>query len=224
MVQLLVGPEWFYGLDTLFETFSIIVSFLVGVLAYKIYKLTSQKKYLNFCTAFLMIAAALSFKIISNFVVFYKTVEKTFYGLFTVTYTHSFDFINLASLYLFRVMFLIAFLIILINIYGIKDKKIISLIVFLSIVSIFFSNFTYLLFHLILALVIGFISFHYFKNYSSKKRRTALLVMLSFLAIFLSQLMFIFYVYQTGFYVLAETFQLLGFLFLLLAYVLISRK
>lgn len=224
MVQLLVGPEWFYGLDTLFETFSIIVSFLVAILAYKVYKLTSQKKYLNFCLAFLMIAAALSFKIISNFVVFYKTVEKSFYGLFTITYTHSFDFINLAALYLFRFLFLIAFMMILANVLNIKDKRIIALLWFFAALAVIFSNFAYFEFHLVLALIIGFISHHFFKNYSEKKRKSALLVMLSFLAIFLSQLMFIVYIYDKTFYVMAETFQLVGFLFLLLAYLIILRK
>ncbi|MBI2671254.1 hypothetical protein HYX18_04745 [Candidatus Woesearchaeota archaeon] len=224
MVQFLVGPEWFYGVDTIFEVFSIIVCFLIAIFAYKTYNLTNQRKYFYFMLSFLLIAASLTFKIIANFVVFYKTVEKSFYGLFIVTYTHSFDFINTVALFLFRFLFLIAFIIILANILNIKDKKIISLLLFFSFLAVIFSTFAYFEFHLTLALIVGFISHYYFKNYSIKKRKSAFLVMMSFMAIFLSQIMFILFILDKGFYALAETLQLIGFLFLLLAYLVILKK
>ncbi len=224
MVELFIGPRWFLGIDTLFELISIIVSFLISLFAYKIYKLASQKKYLNFSLAFFLIAIGLFFKIISNFVVFYKTVEKTFYGLFTVTYTYSFNSINLISLFLFRFLTLTAFLMILANILKIKDKRIITLMLFFTVIATIFSNYAYFVFHLTLALILGFISFYYFKNTKIKRSRSAFMVMFSFLALFLSQILFVFFALDHGFYAFGEILQLVGFLFLLFAYISVFKK
>lgn len=224
MVELIVGPQWFLGIDTLFELISIVVSFLISLFSYKIYRFTSQRKYFIFSLAFLLIALGLSFKIVSNFVVFYQTVEKSFYGLFTITYTRSFNFINLVALFLYRFLTLTSFLMIFTNILNLREKRIITLLLFFGFIATVFSNYAYFVFHLALLLILGFISHHYFKNSKIKKSRSSFMVMVSFFTLFLSQLMYIFYAVDKGFYAFAETLQLIGFLFLLFAYISVLRK
>ena len=224
MLEFLIGPRWFFGMDTLFETFSIIVAFLIAIFAYKIYKLTSQKKYRNFSIAFLMISMSLAFKIISNLVIFYKTVEKSFYGLFTITYTQNLDFINIIVYSLYRLLMIMAFVMILISIWRIKDKKINSVLFIFSVILVLFSYYSYLLFNLILLLILGHISYYYFDNIKKHKNKNSYLVMLSFLALFISQAMFILFRLGPDFYALGESFQLIGFLFLMIAYISILRR
>ncbi len=224
MVDFISGPRWFFGIDSLFETISILVSFLIAVFVYRIYKLTGQKKYRNFSVAFLMISAGLSFKILSNFVVFYTEVEKSFYGLFTVTYIKDLDFINIIAFFFYRLLIVGAFIIILASLLKIKDKKMLGLLTIFAFIGVVIGHDTYFIFHLILALILGIITYHYHENYKLKKSNNSLLVMLAFLFIFLSQIIFIFLIFADDLYAVGESLMLFGFLLLLAAYINILRK
>lgn len=224
MVDFIAGPRWFFGIDSLFETISILVSFLIAIFVYRVYKLTGQKKYRNFSIAFLMISAGLSFKILSNFVVFYTKVEKSFYGLFTVTYIKNLDFINLMAFYFFRLLMVGAFIIILASVLRIKDRKMLGLLTIFAFIGIVLGNDTYFVFHLILALILGIITYYYYENYKLKKSNNSLLVMFAFLFIFLSQIIFIFLIFSDNLYAVGESLMLFGFLLLLTAYISILKK
>lgn len=224
MVNFLIGPQGFIGIDSIFEAISIIVSFLVAIFAYKVYKMTSQKKYLNFSIAFLLISLALSFKIISNFVYFYKTVEQSFYGLFTITYRYNFDFVNIIASFLYRFLMLIAFTMLLVSVLRVKDKRLVFLLMVFSFLLVILSFNSYFIFHLLLVLILGFISYHSFDNYRTKKSRGSMLVMTAFMVLLISQFVFVFQYFTDELYGIGESLLLIGFLLILTEYILILRK
>ena len=66
MLKFYFSPEWFHGIDSIFEIVSIIVALLIALYAYKIYKFSKVNKYKFFSWAFLLIAIAYIFKILTN--------------------------------------------------------------------------------------------------------------------------------------------------------------
>ena len=226
MVVYLYGPSWFHGIDTTFEIVSIVVSFLIFYFSYKTYKLTSQKKYLIFSISFLLIAISFFFKIISNMIIYSKELQSNMIGMFTLYFytINRYEWFNFLSIFLYRFLMLIAFMIILLLCIKIKDKKLIAILIYFIIISTLFSSSSYFIFNLTLAIVLGFISYFYYHNYLNRKSKNSMIVAFSFIFIFISQLFFMFLIFSKGIYVLGEILQLFGYLLLLYTYICIIRK
>ena len=54
MSNFIFSPEWFYGIDSLFETFSLLITATIAIYAYRLYKFSDKKNYLYFSYAFIL--------------------------------------------------------------------------------------------------------------------------------------------------------------------------
>ena len=70
-----VSPEWFYGIDYLFDSVSVIVALLITFFSYKSYKYTSQKKYLYFALSLFLVAAAFLAKILATIPIYSRQLK-----------------------------------------------------------------------------------------------------------------------------------------------------
>ena len=230
MVSYILGPKWFYGISTVFELISILVSLLIFYYSYRVYKYTSQKEYLYFSSSFLMIAAAFIVKILSSISIYTKELKKITIGFITVT-AYSIEPVKWIQHYGFminRFLILLAFLVLLAMAYKIKDKKIIFLLAYFMFLSSGYSQTSFFVFHTTLTLMLAILTHFYIKNYLKKKKLNAKLVAISFSIIFLSQIPlifpFIFSRFSNYFYVISETTQLMGYLFLLFTFIMLWKK
>ncbi len=231
MLQFRFSPDWFYGIDSIFEIVSIIVALLIAFSSYKIYKFTKEAKYKYFSLSFVLIAIAYVFKILTNFTLFRQSIIEKTIGDLTYTFLaiQKSDIFLILGYLLFRFLMLIG----LIGIYLILDKqskqtevnkRIIVLLTFFAFITAMISHYYFIIFHITAALLLGFITYLFYNNCKKKCTQTSRLVSTAFLIIFISQLLFILVQFNTEFYVVAEVFQLLGFIILLITYFLVLRK
>ncbi len=225
MFGIIYSPKWFYGKDIAIDVVSIAVSLLIASTTLKYYKLDrSKKKHFWVSAAFIMIASSFLFKIMTNFTLYHHVLKTRNLGFVKITYTAvmTSDFLFDVGFFMYRVLTIAGFYA-LYSVYEKQSKNSLLLTSYLLLSLIYFSGEQYYVFHLttlILALLIA----SFFRNtYSKNKKRETKGLWLSFEAIALSQLLFMFVKLYLPIYVIAETVQLIGYSYLLVTFMKVLR-
>jgi len=222
------SPEWFYGFDSIIELIAIIVCVLLVYYSYRCFKLTKEKKYLYFSTAFLSLTFAFISKITGTLAIYKPTITRTalgnsihqaFTGL-TPFYINALAFI--AYIFFMLLGFMILFLIV--SRLTWKNQRVVALLVYFVFIATWLSVIHYQLFYLTSFVLLLLITYHYYGNYREVKSEKAWFVLIAFGILLVSQAFFVFAVYSGIIYVLAELIQLLGFVYLLIPFILIFKK
>ena len=201
MILVLNGPYWFRGVDAVFGLVYILVTLLIAALSYKAYKVTQEKKYSYFSTAFgLMSLAFLMYSLTT--LALTTHVSEILNNMLT-----QFDFA-----FLMHMMFIFAaYTLLLVVTLKIEQKKVIILLFSLMTLFTIFSYQYYIKFHIISFLLLFFLGHQFFTNYLEKKNKNAKLVFVSFYLLACAQVFFLVMIYQPIFYVVADILQLIGF-------------
>ena len=226
MLTLLFSPKWFYGIDIAFEIVSIIVALLISFYSYKLYTISKKKEHKYFHIFFLMIAIAFIFKILTNFDLYFDVLKTMQIGSIQVQYISK----SLSTIYRFGGLFMYRLLTALFA-YGLymlvnkkRDKKDVLLFTYFLIILAFLSYYGYFLFHLTIVMLLGFVSYYYYKNCKKLHTINSRLVACGFIMLTLANVVFAVVELDLVLYVLAEVFQLAGFCLLLGAFVSVIRK
>jgi hypothetical protein len=225
MIEVVYSPEWFYGKDIAIDIVSIIVLLLIGFFSIRYYRLDRKNRnYLSLGASFLLLASAFIFKVLTNFTIYYHELEVQRVGLSVIAYQTveaSYILFYLGFL-LHRMMFLFG-LYVLYSIYQPQEKPNIVLMVYFIFISAYFSEMAYYVFHITALVFLFFITLQYYRNYRENRMPTSRMLLASFLAIAVSQLLFVFVEFSQTFYVIAEFIQLAGYIVLLLMLVTVLR-
>ena len=222
------SPKWFYGFDSIIESIAIIVSILLVYYSYKCFKLTKEKKYLYFSTAFLSLTLAFIAKISGTLAIYKPAITRTQLGssihqTFTTLTPYNINAFALVIHYFFMLLgFIILFLII--SKLTWKNQRVIVLLVYFAFLATWMSIIHYQLFYLTSFVLLLLITYSYYQNYKEIKSEKARFVTIAFGILLVSQAFFIFVIYSRTIYVLAELIQLLGFVYLLIPFILIFKK
>lgn len=225
MIELVYSPQWFYGKDIIIDIVSIFVLFLIGFFAIKCYRMNKKNKnYLLLAISFFTLAASFIFKILTNFTIYYKIIEIKNIGVVTLTYqtiksTNTLFFIGFM---LYRILTLIG-LYILYSIYTKQTKSNMFLIIFLIIISTYFSQSAYYIFHLTSLILLILITMQYWDIYKKNKLIPSKMLVFSFAIIAISQIIFMFVHLNQLLYVISEIVQLIGYISLLIAFILVLK-
>ncbi|MBU0627886.1 MAG: hypothetical protein KKC75_01745 [Nanoarchaeota archaeon] len=213
------GPTWFYGIDYIFDFVSVIVGLLIAYFSYRIYKYTSQKKYIYFSASFFLVALSFVCKILATIPVYSKELKVETVGLVTVTseIIKKVGWVSQFGISIARLVTIFAFLLLVLVALKIKDKKIIVLLGYLLIISTTLVSASYTVFHLTLLIMMSILFLNYRHNYKKMKSFNSKMVMSSFFVLAISQVFFIFEGVAQQFYVVGESIQLIGYLVLLFA-------
>lgn len=220
MIPLENSPNWFSIPSIIIDFFSFLVLFSISLVSLKYYNLSGRnKKYKYISFAFLLICASFFFKLITNLALYYNEFIRTSrptivtstletirsYNMFTdLTFT-IFVFLNLIGLYF------------LYSIYQEKQaKSIMFLITYFIIISTYFSNLNYYVFHITSFLLLTIISILYFDRYAENSNTHTKVLGYAFSSIAISQILFMFVSIDKAFFIFAEIIQLLGYLLLFL--------
>jgi hypothetical protein len=222
------SPEWFYGFDSVIESIAIIVSVLLVYYSYKCFKLTKENKYLYFSTAFLSLTFAFIAKIIGTLAIYKPTITRSALGssihqTFTSVTPSG---INALAFIVYIFFILVGFMILFLIISRLtwKNQRVIALLVYFVFLATWISIVHYQLFYVTSFVLLLLITYSYYRNYREIKSEKAKFVLIAFSILLVSQAFFVFSIYSGIIYVLAELVQLLGFVYLLIPFILIFKK
>ncbi|MBS3103278.1 hypothetical protein J4458_07585 [Candidatus Woesearchaeota archaeon] len=222
------SPKWFYGFDSVIELIAVIVSILLVYYSYKCFKLTKENKYLYFSTAFLSLTFAFISKIIGAFAIYKPSITRTALGSTihqAFTSLTPYD-INAIAFVVYIFFTLLAFMILFLIISRLtwKNQRVIILLLYFVFIATWISIVHYQLFYLTSFALLLLIAYSYYKNYTEVRSNKAWFVLIAFSILLISQAFFVFVIYSKTIYVLAELMQLLGFVYLLIPFILIFKR
>jgi hypothetical protein len=205
-------PSWFLGYSVLFQLVFAIVSVLVAVYAYKIYKVSEEKNIKFFGYAFLLISLSyILWPVINTLAAF--PISRNIVAVFLENNELS----DAVAIYSHIVLFLAGLVTL---VYSTLEKKNFRIYILLSVLLISIvlialgkANLIYLLFSILIFLTL----FHYVRIYIKEKNSKVLLIMIAFAFLFLGTVSLIFSNILDLFYVS-------GHFFILTAYVLILTR
>lgn len=226
MIQLVYSPQWFYGKDIIIDIISIIVLFLIGFFSIRSYKIKKNRNYLFLATSFFMISISFIFKIMTNFTIYYKVLETHTLPFGTLTYQalKSTDVLFLIGYLAYRLLTLVGLYIL----YLIYEKRPYSkanvlLVIYLLIVSTYFSRAAYYIFHLTAFLLLLLITYQYFMHYKEHKQTATKTLAISFAIITAGNLFSCFIEMEPAIYAIAEIIQLIGYILLLITFIIVLK-
>lgn len=222
------SPDWFSGFDSIIEFFAVVTCVLLVYYSYQCYKFTHENRYLYFSTAFLSLTIAFIAKIIGTLAIYKPAVTTSAIGS---SIHQSFGTLTPADInavaFIFYIFFTILgfmMLFLIISKLTWKNQRVFFLFVYFVFISTWLGAIHYQLFYLTTFVLLLLIAFSYYKNYLDIKSENAKFVSVAFSILLVSQAFFVFIIYARFIYVLAELIQLLGFIYLLIPFVLIFKK
>lgn len=221
MSKLIFSPQWFYGIESLFDIITIIVSFAIGVSAYRFYKLSKERNYKYFSFAFFAIALSYFVKLFTYANLYLHTIiSREVLGITNILYKVT--SLSSIALLLHQYLLIVGLLAILVILLKTRNKILIILLLYFLTALTFMSMTAAHMIHVTAVVITFFICLKYYANYDRTKNKTTLYVLISFLALFISHILFLFKYSSATFYVVAELFQIAGYAFLLYTFMTIQ--
>ncbi|MFQ5474221.1 MAG: hypothetical protein ACE5DM_00125 [Candidatus Nanoarchaeia archaeon] len=224
MIELVYSPKWFYGKDIVIDLVSILVLSLIAFFSIRCYRINRNKKHLLLASSFILMALAFMFKIITNFTIYYHVVETRQWGLLTLAYSslRASSVLFIIGFFVYRILMLLG-LYVLHSTYTKQSRANIVLVLYLLLVSTYFSSSAYYMFHVTALVLLSIITLTYHSNYKKSRHETNRLLFYSFSMITLSQLVFIFIEINPVLYVIADLIQLTGYAGLLITFIKVLK-
>ncbi len=216
LVELIFSPRWFFGVDNLLDLFSLVVTLLISIYSFRFYKFSGKRNYKYFGISFLLITMAFLAKIVTNAILYSPTITYWVHNLSIITQRimSQSNILFILGHLAFRFLFLLG----LFSVYWVlsksRERNKFPLIIYLLAAATLGSAYSYVLFALTSIVILLYIVHYYQLAYRKKKTGPALLTLLGFVLILLSQLIFIFIFLDLKMYVLSEIVQLAGYLLL----------
>lgn len=215
MIVINSGPEWFYGINSVFELVCALITFLVSMLSYHAYRFAKQKKYYFLFASFLLISFAFSLSAIGGLMMHLGFYERI------ISILDTFDIVFLGQM----VLMLLAYTILLLVSMNVRSRRLIALIMSLVTLFIVFSYQYYIKYHIILFLLLFFLSANFYLNYRKHRKLNSALVFSGFYLLMMAQPFFLFTVeFNTQFYIIGQALQLAGFLALFFMLIRVTRS
>jgi hypothetical protein len=197
------GPEWFFGIDSLFEGFAALALLLVTLFSFKAYRFTKDKRYRTFAIAFGLMTIGLVSRAITDFLVYMESPAKVL--------------VLMAGYVLYMAATLTSLVILFALTLKAKQRTPFIALLLVSFALVLFSSSYRLSFHAISVILLVFIAFSFVRNYFEKKSLSALLVCSSFILLVLTHAAFIVDIIRQQFYIIGHLLHVAAFALLLIA-------
>ena len=229
MYRLFFTPGWFNGWDIIFDAVGLLITLLIAAYSWRMYRVNGDNKFVYFSFAFLLVGLSFLAKIVTSGILYYTPVRDVAADVLRPVAGQRLELSQLfyrAGFFLQMVTMLGGWLLIFFisqksraRLRKFHEVTQIALFLYLVLLISVVSNFKYFVFYLTSGVLLGLIVLNYYKNYLNTNRNAnAYKVMLSFLFILIGNFFFIFVFLAQSFYVIGELFLLLGFLLLLSTY------
>ena len=237
MFRLFNTPQWFNGIDIVFDSIMLVVALLIAAYSMYAYKKSGENGFSYFSLAFGLISFSFLFKILMQNLVYFATARNAASAVLVPIVGKAASGINFSELF-FRGGFFLsmasmlgAWLLIFFisqrrsgRLKNYHDVSQIALFIYLIVLISVVSNFKFAVFYLTSAVILGMTVLNYYKNYLNTKNKNTLVVMFAFILLCFANVFFVFVFISQSFYVVGEVFMLIGFLSLLYMYRKIKRN
>ncbi|MBR9704815.1 hypothetical protein GOV12_05360 [Candidatus Pacearchaeota archaeon] len=213
-------PNWFFGLDIIFELAFAIITFFLSLYAFKIYKLSDQKQSRLFGISFLLFSISYFIQSIINLSILTKFGE----NIHVLIKLKEISLLNYIGIYTHLIFFLIGLLTLTYMTFKIQNKKLYILLFLVSMLSLFLSMNKIYWFYFLASIFLIFIVIHYFNNYVRYKQVNNLLVLIAFIMLLFGHIHFIFSVNHAFFYVIGHFLELGAYILILISLLRMFRK
>jgi hypothetical protein len=220
MVDIFLIPTWFFGYDVLLELAFAIITLVVGLYSYKVYKLSGRKQVQTFSIAFFLISVAYLMQSITNFLIISKLNE----NVCQVLKINSITTLNNLGFYAYMLFFIIGLLILTHTTIKAKNEKLYSLLFVITLLAIIFSTNKLYIFYLLASVLLAYMVWYYFNNYLKNKQAKTLLVLAAFIFLLFGRIHFLVSVNHGLFYMIGHFLELIAYILILINLILIIRK
>jgi len=220
MTSVFMTPNWFFNYGIIFELVFAIIALIVGLFAFKIHKLTSQKSAKLFGISFIFISLHYFIQSFLNFSII-STLNQDICNIMKI---QSINSLNIIGAYSHMLFFIIGLSTLTYMTLKTKNKMTFVIIVVLPLISILFSENKLYLFYAMSSVFLIFITMFYAKNYFKNRQFKTLIVLIAFMFLLFGNLHFLFSVNHALYYVIGHFLELIAYLLILLNFILILRK
>jgi hypothetical protein len=213
-------PAWFFNYVILFDLAFAIITFIVGLFAFKIYKLSNQKQSKLFGIAFIFISIHYFIQSFLN----YSIISKLNENICNFMKLESVNYFNTLGTYSHMILLMIGLITLVYMTLKIKSPEVYSLFLIISFIPILFASNKLFLFYALSSLFLIYISIHYLKNYINNKQPKTLLVLIAFLFLLFGSIHFIFSVDHSTYYIIGHFLELIAYILILINLILVLKN
>lgn len=218
-------PEWFISTESILTIVSFIITLIISIYSYKVYRLLNNKKYYYLAVGFFSIALGFLFSLISNSVIIFFHSFATLAGYIPLMRT---SYFYTASLVLYAFLILSGYVIFSCLALGVRNKRVIfalTLIALLSAVLIRQTrSFTFFYFFAFVLLAVHIVPYMH-DNYKKQKSKGSYIVFLAFLLLAIANFIFIgINLYGAVLFVVGNSISFVAYVLLLINLFLVGKK
>ncbi|RLE45493.1 hypothetical protein DRJ22_04245 [Candidatus Woesearchaeota archaeon] len=216
------SPNWFFGVDCFLELGASLITFLVFLVAIKVYKFTKQKRYFFLAGSFLLLSGSFAARALTDLVIEGLIPARVEYLVTKAPVLQGFfpgagNFLVYAGFVTHIMLALTSYLILVILTNKIQSKALMLLLFATILPQVLISGSYFLSFYYLTTVMLCFISFAFLRNCFRQKGVTSLLVSIAFILIAFAQIQFLLATLNTLFHVSAHITQFIGYVILLAA-------
>lgn len=215
-----VAQNWIFGYDVLLEVLFAVITLMVAILAFKVYRATRHKQPFFLAWAFLLISISNIFQSILNFLIYTKINE----NICEIMKIQSIQNFNTVGIYINMFFMVIGLSTLTFMTLKTNDIKGLYLIVGLSLIAVFFNQNPLLMFYLIASILLVIISVYFIKNYLHNKKTKTLLIAIAFIFMLLGNIHFLFAVNHQLFYVIGHFLELVAYSLVLSNFFMVLKR
>ena len=177
MVDPFMVPNWFFNYSVILELAFAMITFTVGLFAFKINKLSEEKSAKLFGISFIFLSLHYFIQSFINFSIV-STLNKNICNLMKI---QDINTLNIIGAYSHMLFFIIGLSTLTYMTLKIKSRTAYILILILPLSSILFSENKLYVFYIISSIFLIFITMHYMKNYMKNKQIKTLFILIAFI-------------------------------------------
>ena len=220
MANIFVIPSWFLNYGMLFELAFAIITLVVGLFAFRIYKLSEQKSAKLFGISFIFISLHYFLQSFLNF----STLSKINQNICDIMKISDINSLNIMGAYSHMFFFLIGLTTLVYMTLKIENKTAYALLLTLPLAAIVFATNKLYLFYAMASILLIFISIHYLKNYLKNKQVKTLFILIAFIFLLFGNLHFLVSVNHGIYYVIGHFLELIAYILILLNFILVLKN
>lgn len=214
-----VIPHWFFGFDIGLEILFAIITCLVAAFAFKINRVTGERKVKLLSIAFLLIG--LSYIFLGGINYWFAHVASDQFREVSISELQT---VGIVGAYLYMLLFTSGLVTLTYLTAGMKKGKTYYLLFGLSLLVIASSFYKLITFRILSVFLLSFIVYQYLEDYLKNRNKKEFWILVSFVLLFLSSIDFIFSQIYYQAYIIGHLFELLAYAIILIVLIKSVKK